>query len=157
MTFTLVKKRGRVARMARGLYLDFRAEIKTHGDENPVEPAVDFRRRVQGGRHFELLRVGKKKVPAGFAQYAVNETDGGMEPDGGAFLVYYIAPAYRGKGYGRCMFQHCAEVLRRDGAKYLYCCPDPVTGEPFWRAMGFIDSGVLNPGYGLNIFIKREF
>jgi len=108
--------------------------------------------------HFDLMRVGKRKKPIGFAYYAIDKgTIGGLiDPDGGVFLSYYIAPEYRRQGYGRHMFLHCAETLHRDGAAYLYCCPDPVTGEPFWRAMGFEDSGIFDPDDRLNIFmIKR--
>ena len=160
--FTPIKKHTRAARLALPLWLAFCAEIKGNGDENPVAPLTDFRRRVnnQGSRpdmHFELVLAGKKKTPIGFAHYAIDKgTIGGLiDPNGGVFLSYYIAPEYRRQGYARRMFLHCAETLHRDGAAYLYCCPDPVTGEPFWRAMGFQDSGILDPDDRLNIFIKR--
>jgi len=161
--FTPIKKRSRAARLALPLWLAFRAEIKGNGDENPVAPLTDFRRRVnhQGARpdmHFDLLRIGKKKTPIGFAHYAVDKgaIGGLIDPGGGVFLAYYIAPEYRRQGYGRRMLLHCAETLYRDGAGYLYCCPDPVTGEPFWRAMGFKDSGVFDPDDKLNIFMLRR-
>jgi len=160
--FTPIKKHSRAARLALPLWLAYRAEIKGNGDENPIAPLPDFRRRVnnQGSRpgmHFELIRAGKKKTPIGFAHYAIDKgTIGGLiDPNGGVFLAYYITPEYRRQGYARRMFLHCAETLHRDGAAYLYCCPDPVTGEPFWRAMGFQDSGILDPDDRLNIFIKR--
>ncbi|MCL2300319.1 MAG: GNAT family N-acetyltransferase [Firmicutes bacterium] len=163
ITFAPIKKRSRAARLALPLWLAFRAEIKGNGDENPVEPLPDFRRRVnnQGSRpdmHFDLVRAGKKKTPIGFAHYAIDlGTVGGLiAPGGGVFLAYYIAPAYRRKGYGKRVFLHCAETLSRDGAAYLYCCPDPVTGEPFWRAMGFEDSGILDPDDKLNIYMLKK-
>ena len=160
--FTPIRRHTRAARLALPLWLAFRAEIKGNGDENPVAPLADFRRRVniQGSRpdmHFDLMRIGKKKKPAGFAYYAIDKgTIGGLiEPNGGGFWGYYVAPEYRRQGYGRRMFLHCAEALRRDGAAYLYCCPDPVTGEPFWHAMGFEDSGIFDPDDRLNIFMKQ--
>ena len=162
ITFTPIKRHSRAARLTLPLWLAFRAEIKDNGDENPVGPLPDFRRRVknQGTRpdiHFELMRMGKAKTPIGFAHYAVDKgTIGGLiEPNGGVFLAYYIAPEHRRKGYGKRMFLHCAETLRRDGAGYLYCCPDPVTGEPFWRAMGFEDSGIFDQDDRLNIFMEK--
>ena len=158
VTFTPIRRHSRAARLALPLWLAYRAEIKRHGDENPVAPLADFQQRVHrlrnsSNRHFDLLRIDKK--PAGFAYYAVcTDVSELIKPGGGVFLSYYIAPEYRRQGYGKRMFLHCAEALYRGGAKYLYCCPDPVTGEPFWRAMGFEDSGIYNPGDGLNIFIK---
>jgi len=161
--FTPIKRRSRAARLALPLWLAFRAEIQDNGDENPVAPLADFQRRVRiqvsrPDMHFDLLRVGKKKRPAGFAYYAIDKgTIGGrIDPGGGLFSGYYIAPEYRRQGYGRRMFLHCAETLYRDGAAYLYCCPDPVTGEPFWRAMGFEDSGIFDPDDRLNIFMKKR-
>ena len=163
ITFIPIKRHSRAARLALPLWLAFHAEIKDNGDENPVGLLPDFRRRVknQGTRpdmHFELMRMGKERTPIGFAHYAVDKGSiGGLiEPNGGVFLAYYIAPEHRRKGYGKRMFLHCAETLRRDGVGYLYCCPDPVTGEPFWRAMGFEDSGIFDPDDRLNIFIKKR-
>ena len=159
VTFEAVRKGGHKQwRALLPLWLDFCAEL---GTESEITPARDLKRRVniQGSRpdmHFDILRVGKRKSPIGFAHYAVDKgTVGGLiDPDGGVFLAYYIVPEYRRKGYGRRMFLHCAETLYRDGAAYLYCCPDPVTGEPFWRAMGFADSGVMDPDEHLPIYTK---
>jgi len=52
ITFTPIRKRSRAARAALPLWLAFCAEIKDNGDENPVEPNLDFQRRVniQGTR-----------------------------------------------------------------------------------------------------------
>jgi len=162
ITFTPIRRHSRAARLAMPLWMEYRAETKQNGDENPVEPGHDFRRRVnnQGSRpdmHFDLLRIGKRKTPIGFAHYAIDKgTIGGrIEPGGGVIMAYYVAPEFRRQGYARRMFLHCADTLQRDGAGYLYCCPDPVTGEPFWRAMGFEDSGIYDPDDRLNIFIRR--
>ena len=165
ITFTPIRRHSRAARKALPLWMAFRAEIQGNGDENPIAPEADFQRRVnnQGSRpdmHFDLLCLGKKKMrktPIGFAHYAVDKgTIGGLiEPNGGVFMGFYIAPEYRRQGCARRMFLHCAETLYRDGAKYLYCCPDPVTGEPFWKAMGFVDSGIVDPDDKLNIFMLK--
>jgi len=162
IAFVPIKKHSRAARLALPLWLAFRAEIKENGDENPVAPLEDFRQRLNQQKtkpniHFDLLRTGEKKTPIGFARYAVDADPYDLlDPGGGVFLSYYIAPECRRQGYGRRMFLHCAETLFRDGAQYLYCVPDPVTGKPFWRVMGFEDSGIYAPAYGLNIFIKQR-
>ena len=36
----------------------------------------------------------------------------------------------------------------------MYVCPDHITGEPFWKAMGFTDSGKIDPDDNKPIFIK---
>jgi hypothetical protein len=37
----------------------------------------------------------------------------------------------------------------------MYLCPAPVTGEPFWSTMGFVDSGKIDPDEKLPIYIKK--
>ena len=74
VAFTPIRRHSRAARLALPLWLAYRAEIKCHGDENPIAPLADFRQRVERlrsspNRHFDLLRIGKN--PAGFAYYAV--------------------------------------------------------------------------------------
>ena len=54
---------------------------------------------------------------------------------GGGFAGYGIYPEYN----------HIRDVLIKDGATDMFVGPDPVTGVPFWKAMGFTDSGKIDP------------
>ena len=51
-------------------------------------------------------------------------------------------------------FEHLQTVLEKYGTNKMYVCPDSVTGIPFWRAMGFSDSGKLDLDGQKNIYIK---
>lgn len=64
--------------------------------------------------------------------------------------VLYITE-YRRQGYSRAMVNHIQDVLKGHGVKYIYTCPDLVMGKPFWSAMKFKDSGIIDPGDKLPI------
>ncbi|MDD5190706.1 MAG: GNAT family N-acetyltransferase, partial [Dehalococcoidales bacterium] len=72
----------------------------------------------------------------------------------GFIMGYYISPNYRRRGFGREMFAHILQVFRAHGAEFIYLSPDPVTGEPFWSAMGFKNTGKMDPDDKLPIYIK---
>ena len=69
-------------------------------------------------------------------------------------MGFYIKPNHRRKGFGEMFFEHLQTVLEKDGTNKMYVCPDSVTGIPFWRAMGFSDSGKLDLDGQKNIYIK---
>lgn len=72
----------------------------------------------------------------------------------GCIVEFYVIPECRGKGCGREMFLHLQAMFRKDGARKIYLTADPVTGKPFWEAMGFIGTGEISPENGQRIFEK---
>ena len=143
------------------LWRDFIRELDANRGEytadSEIERGISRRIGIQGSRsdmHFEIAFIGGTAI--GFSNYAINlgTIYGLINSGGGAFLGYYIAPEYRRKGYARRMFEHCEKVLIGEGAKFLHVCPEPNIGEPFWRAVGFEDSGIIDPDDKLPIFIK---
>lgn len=69
-------------------------------------------------------------------------------------MEFYVIPEFRGKGCGREMFLHLQAMFRKDGAKKIYLAADPVTGKPFWEAMGFIRTGEISSENGQAIYEK---
>ena len=81
--------------------------------------------------------------------------DKGFTKEGwGCIVEFYVVPKCRGKGCGREMFLHLQAMFRKDGAKKMYLTADPVTGKPFWEAMGFIRTGEISPENGQQIYQK---
>lgn len=72
----------------------------------------------------------------------------------GCIVEFYVIPECRGKGCGREMFLHLQAMLRKDGAKKMYLTADPITGKPFWEAMGFIRTGEISSENGQEIYEK---
>lgn len=130
-------------------------------DEKPTEIEIiqDLNRRIniQGNRpemHFELLFCDDTLV--GFANFAIDTGTlyGLLESGYGVVMEFYISPEFRRKGYGKLLFEHVEETLKNDGTQYIYLTPDLVTGIPFWIAMGFCDSGKIDPDNKLPVYIK---
>lgn len=72
----------------------------------------------------------------------------------GYIMEFYVKPEHRRKSYGRIMFNRMEQFFREQGASRMYLTADPVTGKPFWEALGFISTGELSPKNNLEIFIK---
>ncbi len=130
-------------------------------DEKPTEDEtiLDLNRRIkiQGRRpdmHFEMLYYDN--APIGFANFAIDTggISGLIEKGYGSVMEFYIAPEFRRKGYGQLFYEHIEKTLKNDGAQNLYLTSDTVTGLPFWIAMGFSDSGKIDPDNKILIYIK---
>ena len=141
----------------RDFYRELDANRCENTDFNEVERDLVRRVNIQGSRsdmHFEIAFIND--IAVGFSNYAVNLGANCKLTDyfGGAFLAFYIAPEHRRKGYARQMFEHCEKTLIDEGARFLHVCPEPNIGEPFWTAVGFLDSGKIDPDDKLPIYIK---
>lgn len=122
--------------------------------------AQDLKPRIaiqgtQFGMHFELC-YQKDGELVGFAFYAYDH--GGiqqvLEAGLGYIMEYYIKPEYRRHGYAREMYEHAETMLIQDGVTKLYLTPDSKNGVPFWKAMGYEDSGLIDPDNQMPIYIK---
>ncbi|MBQ7980997.1 MAG: GNAT family N-acetyltransferase [Oscillospiraceae bacterium] len=63
----------------------------------------------------------------------------------GCILEFYVLPEYRRCGYGKEMFLYLQDMFKSDGIKKMYLTADPVTGKPFWEALGFKCTGEICP------------
>ena len=146
---------------AESLWLPFICEVNEHdGTVETEEEIVDGLRKrisIQGSRtdmHFEIAFF--ENEPVGIAMFAIDTGTvyGLLETGCGTVMGFFIKPGYRRKGLGREFYRHIEEILRKDGAFKIYLTPDDITGEPFWRAMGFTDSGKIDPDNKMPIYIK---
>lgn len=131
-------------------------------DEKPTSDEIirDLNRiiNIQGNRpdmHFELFFCDDTLI--GFANFAIDTGTvyGLLEAGYGVVAEFYISPEFRRKGYGKLFFEHIEETLKNDGTQHFYLTPDLVTGVHFWVAMGFNDSGKIDPDNKLPIYIKN--
>lgn len=148
--------------MAREVWLPFIREVnsndrKTQSDDDIIN-GLKKRIHIQGTRkdmHFEIILLGDEII--GISMFAIDlGTIYGLldRPGYGTVMGFYIKPKYRRKGFGRAFFEHIQIVLQNDGASKMYICPDAVTGIPFWKAMGFSDSGKIDPDDMKPIYTK---
>ncbi len=72
----------------------------------------------------------------------------------GYVMEFYVLPEYRRKGYGKQMFQYLEDYFKADHVKHMYLTADPVTGKPFWEALGFIRTGEISPENKQEVYEK---
>ena len=96
-------------------------------------------------RYLELCYVNDE--PIGFLYGKIDHEDhrGYIKPGYGYIMEFFVRPLYRRKGYGREMFARLEQLFRSDGAKMMYLTADPITGKPFWEAMGFLNTQEISP------------
>ena len=149
--------------MASKLWVPFIEEVNEHdGTYKTKEQIADGLKKrisIQGRRkdmHFEIAFLNG--TPIGIAMFAIDlgTVYGLLEKGYGTVMGFYIHPNHRRLGFGKQFWLHIEETLRVDGATKFYLCPDSVTGVPFWTAMGFEDSGLIDPDDKKNIYIKRQ-
>lgn len=149
--------------MAKAVWLPFIREVNANDGKDETDDEIvrglKMRIDIQGSRkdmHFEIALHDDEVI--GISMFAIDlGTVYGLldEPGYGTVMGFYIKPGHRRRGFGRQFFKHIEAKLREDGANKMYVCPDPVTGEPFWKAMGFSDSGKFDPDDKKPIFIKE--
>lgn len=132
-------------------------EVESASD-NEIAEWLTGRVKIQGQResmHFELIY--EKDHLIGFAMYAIDlgGIKGILEAGCGYIMEFYIVPDYRRKGMGSQVYRHMEKTLKTDGARKIYLTPDSVNGVPFWKALGFTDSGKSDPDNKIHIYIKE--
>ena len=144
------------------LWIDYINEIDVHKcvfqSNDEIIQNLNRRVKIQGTRkemHFELFYCDD--VPIGFANFAIDTGTlyGLLEAGYGVVMEFYVAPVCRRKGYGKLLYEHVENTLKGDGARYMCLTPDLVTGVLFWVAMGFNDTGKIDPDNQLPIYLKQ--
>lgn len=147
---------------AKSLWLPFIREVNKHdGTTETDEEITDGLRKrisIQGSRpdmHFEIAFF--EDEPVGIAMFAIDTGTvyGLLKAGYGTVLGFFIKPEHRRKGFGKEFFRHIEEILKKDSAPIIYLTPDGITGEPFWSAMGFTNSGKTDPDNKMPIYIKN--
>ena len=147
----------------KSLMVPYMEELDAHSDDplpmNLLPKWIDSIIAMQGpsDRHTQLCYVGDNLI--GFLYGKVDHEDhrGFIKPGYGYIMEFYVCPQYRRMGYGKRMFLHMEHLLRKNGAKRMYLTADPFTGEPFWKAMGFANTGEQSPENKLDIYEKDVF
>ena len=94
--------------------------------------------------------------PVGFLYGKVDreEDRGYIRPDWGYVMEFFVIPERRRAGLGRQMAKRLEEFFSSRGAKQLYLTADPVTGKPFWQAVGYRATGETSPENQQEFFEK---
>ncbi|MEF8731702.1 MAG: GNAT family N-acetyltransferase [Candidatus Accumulibacter meliphilus] len=83
-------------------------------------------------RHSQMKCLMTGHLIVGFAIFSLDTTYSAID-------ILEIRPAYRGNGYGRLFATQMINFLFSGGAPYVAVECSPITSEPFWRNLGFVD------------------
>lgn len=113
-----------------------------------------IKKQFDNGRCLKLCCYKSEVI--GFLYGKIDKSDDkGFKKVGyGCIMEFYVIPEYRRKGFGKSMYLHIENFFRENDVKRMYLTADPVTGKPFWEAMGFISQGEFSPDNGQEIFEK---
>jgi GNAT superfamily N-acetyltransferase len=142
-----------------GLMLPYDRELDEHRPE-PTMTDDQIKDKTRGilnmqgpsDRHLELCYSGNDLVGLLYGKVDHENHRGHVKPGFGYVMEFYVKPEYRRKGYGKEMFHRLEKLFAVDGAKRMYLNADPVTGVPFWTAMGFCPTDEIQPHNNMVIF-----
>lgn len=104
------------------------------------------RASVSDSDYFIVMQFGKELL--GFASISTVAADIIDIPYSyGTVNDFYISPKHRLKGYGRILNNYIEQIFTDNGTQTVLLFPDPVFGIPFWKAVGYRDTGI-NQAWG---------
>ncbi len=106
-------------------------------------------------RYLKLCYVNSTLIGFLYSKIDQPEDKGYKKIGYGYIMEFYVLPEYRRRGYGRKMFGYLEQMFESNGVTHMYLTSDPVTGKPFWEAMGFIDTHEKSPENNQEIYEKN--
>ncbi len=115
--------------------------------------------QIQGDndRHLELCYDDKMLIGFLYGKIDHPEHKGFIKVGYGYIMEFFVLPEHRRKGYGKEMFLHLEKLFKQNGAKRIYLTSDPITGNPFWESLGFLNTGEKSPENNQEIYEKQIF
>jgi len=84
--------------------------------------------------------------------FSLSRSDPGREPTG-SVLEFYVSPAWRRAGWGRMLYHWTEHDMKGRGMRYIGLKAQQ-EAEPFWRTIGFRETGKVDPATGQKILAK---
>lgn len=106
-------------------------------------------------RFVELCYLDKVLIGFAYGKIDREEHRGYVRPGWGYVMEFYVKPEYRRNGYGKEIYKHLENTFKSNGVSNIWLTADPITGEPFWNAVGFTNSGERSPENNLYIYEKH--
>ncbi len=140
--------------------IQYAKELDEHQGRNTDSEVLKRWTRSIAEKQFDKGRCLKlccyKSEIIGFLYGKIDQPDDkGFKKIGyGDIMEFYVQPEYRRKGFGKEMYLYLEDFFGKNGVKNIYLTADPVTGKPFWEAMGFSDTGEISPENKQSIYEK---
>lgn len=103
---------------------------------------------------FIVMTSGKKII--GFASISTVASDIVSIPYSyGTVNDFYISPKHHRKGYGRILNNNIEKIFSNNNTSTVLLYPDPVNGIPFWKAVGYKNTGI-NQAWGRYLVYSKH-
>ena len=154
-TFTTITKDKIIHyKKLRKIFVEYKIQVLRNHGESPGNKKMFYnlfdgiisRTSESDSDCFVLMQSGKEII--GFASISSESSDIVSIPHSyGTVNDFYISPKHRRKGYGRILNDHIEQIFVYNDTDTVLLYPDPVHGIPFWKAMGYFNTGI-NQGWG---------
>ena len=158
LTFTTITENHR--NLFHSLMQSYAAELDEH-QHRSTPPDILTRwtdsiinNQHDNGRCLRLCYDGTEIIGFLYGKIDQPEDKGYKRIGHGYIMEFYVLPKHRRKGYGSAMLSYLERFYYEHGVNDLYLTADPVTGKPFWEAMGYTAAGEISPDNGQEIYEK---
>ena len=147
LKFVTVKNKRKYNKILENIMLPYCQELDRNvGRETPEETLKRFIASIASmsedkDRFVELCYLGKDLIGFAYGKIDRERHRGYVRPGWGYVMEFYVKPEHRRNGYGKKIYKHLENILKSNGVSNIWLTADPVTGEPFWSAVGFTNSG----------------
>lgn len=161
LNFETVKSKRKYLKLLESIMLPYCLELDSNvGRITPektlkrfISSVVDMSENT--GRFIELCYLDKVLIGFAYGKIDREEHRGYVRPGWGYVMEFYVKHEYRRNGYGKEIYKHLENIFKSNGVSNIWLTADPVTGEPFWDAVGFTNSGERSPENNLYIYEKH--
>ena len=161
LKFVTVKNNRRHHKILESIMLPYCYELDSNvGRETPKATLKKFIASIvdmsEGKDRFvELCYLEEHLIGFAYGKIDREEHRGDVRPGWGYVIEFYVKPEYRRKGYGEKIYKHLENIFKTNGVSNVWLTADPVTGEPFWSAVGFTNSGEKSSENNLYVYEKK--
>lgn len=161
LKFVTVKNNRKHHKLLESIMLPYCRELDSNvGRETPEATLKKFIASIvsmseDNDRFVELCYINDALIGFAYGKVDREEHCGYVRPGWGYVMEFYVMPEHRRNGYGREMYKHLENIFKSNVVSNIWLTADPVTGEPFWNAVGFTNSGEKSPENNLYIYAKK--
>lgn len=161
LKFVTVKNKKKHHKLLENIMLPYCHELDSNvGRKTPEETLKKFIASIVSmsenkDRFVELCYLGEDLIGFAYGKIDREKHRGYVRPGWGYVMEFYVKPEYRRKGYGKEIYKHLENIFMLNGVCNVWLTADPITGEPFWSAVGFNNSGERSPENNLYIYEKN--
>lgn len=161
LEFVTVKNKKKYRKLLESIMLPYCQELDSNvGRETPELMMKRFIASIVSmsedkDRFVELCYLDEDLIGFAYGKIDREEHRGYVRPGWGYVMEFYVKLEYRRNGYGKEMYNHLENIFKSHGVSNIWLTADPVSGEPFWSAVGFTNSEEKSPENNLYIYEKE--